>query len=265
MSMPRAAALRFQSGVSLADEIGAARMDTRAIAVRRGYDASTPLRRYGFRNGTATIQSEELDRIELHLDEVDGARRSVEGSLSGYLRVAGGIAPLPIGSALHAASGTFTWQPGVAFVGSYDLVFVRWSAGRAVSRQDVRIVLNPKGSNRVGPQVIIDTPRPQQEVAQPFVIAGWATDLDSSFDVGVDAVHVWAYPLRGGDPIFIGAAAIGGARPDVAAVYGDRFGRSGYGIRLQGLEPGNYDIAVFAYSTIRGGFVPAKVVRVTVR
>ena len=73
---------------------------------------------------------------------------------------------------------------------------------------------------------------------------------------------------RGSDPARNNVrepAAIGGTRPDVAAVYGDRFERSGYGIRLQGLEPGGYDIAVFAYSTVTGGFVPAKVVRLTVR
>jgi len=105
----------------------------------------------------------------------------------------------------------------------------------------------------------------EQDVAQPFVLAGWAADLDSTIDVGVDTVHVWAYPLPGGDPIFLGAAAMGGARPDVAAVYGERFANSGYGIRLKGLEPGNYDIAVFAYSTVTGGFVPAKTVRITVR
>jgi hypothetical protein len=32
-----------------------------------------------------------------------------------------------------------------------------------------------------------------------------------------------------------------------------------------GLEPGNYDLAVFGYSMVTGGFVPATVIRVTVR
>jgi len=72
---------------------------------------------------------------------------------------------------------------------------------------------------------------------------------------------------RGGyeQPIFIGPAVFNGARPDVAAVYGARFGNSGYGIIVKDLEPGTYDIAVFAYSTVKGGFGPAKTVRVTVR
>jgi hypothetical protein len=177
----------------------------------------------------------------------------------------------------------------VGFVGAYDLVFVRWAGGHAVARQDVHVVLNPKGSGRLGPQVVIDVPLPPEGgshaiaeldplashhidlVASGFsrkeaiLVAGWAADLDSTVDVGVDTVHVWAYPLRGGDPTFLGVAAFGGLRPDVAAVYGDRFAKSGYGLVVKGLEPGSYDIAVFAYSTVTGGFAPAKTVRVTVR
>ena len=36
-------------------------------------------------------------------------------------------------------------------------------------------------------------------------------------------------------------------------------------LSVDGLAPGTYDLAVFAYSTVTGGFVPAKTVRVTVR
>jgi len=60
-------------------------------------------------------------------------------------------------------------------------------------------------------------------------------------------------------------AVYGGPRPDVAGIYGERFRNSGYGIGVDGLEPGTYELAVFAYSTIKGRFVPAKTVRVTVR
>jgi hypothetical protein len=259
IQMPRAAALRSGGSVeSLTAEIDAARVDTSAITGRRGYDAATRFGRYNAVNGLITVQSEELDRIELRLGGGQG--------LTGYLRSGRTLAPLPIGSALNANTGVFTWQPGVGFVGSYDLAFVRWAGGRAVSRQDVRIVLNPHGSNRVGPQLMIDLPsKDDRDVSGPFIVAGWAADLDSTVDGGVDTVHVWAYPLAGGDPIFIGAAAFGGSRPDVAAVFGDRFGKSGYGIEVRGLASGTYDIAVFAYSTVTNGFVPAKTVRVRVR
>jgi hypothetical protein len=262
LAMPRAAALRSGSPAALADEVAAASIDARAISGRRGYDMSSPFKRYSANRGLFTILSEELDRVELRL----GAGRNV----TGYMRSGNTLTALPIGSSLNALTGVFTWQPGVGFVGSYDLVFVRWAGGRPVSRQDVRVVLNAKGSNRVGPQVVIDLPAKAGSDVDTggFIVAGWAADLDSAVDGGVDTVHVWAYPVSGarhGDPRFIGAAAFGGSRPDVAAVYGDRFGRSGYGIVVQGLEPGTYDIAVFAYSTVSGGFVPAKTVRVTVR
>jgi hypothetical protein len=65
--------------------------------------------------------------------------------------------------------------------------------------------------------------------------------------------------------VFVGAATYGGARPDVAAEYGDRFAKSGYGLTVQALPAGTYDIAVFAYSTVQRGFVPAQVVRVTIK
>ena len=178
------------------------------------------------------------------------------------------LLPLPIGSHLDGATGTFTWQPGVGFVGPYDLVFVRAQAGRAMARHEVQIVLHPKGSNRVGPQVMIDLPAADAEVPGRFVVAGWAIDLDDPVGTGVDTLHVWAYPVidgARGEPQFLGATAYGGTRPDVAAVFGDRFRDSGYGLGVDGLAPGTYDLAVFAWSTARQDFVPAKVVRVTVR
>jgi hypothetical protein len=67
------------------------------------------------------------------------------------------------------------------------------------------------------------------------------------------------------DPIFLGATAYGGERPDVAAIFGPEFEKSGYGLIVYSLPPGAYDLAVFAWSTVTRGFVPAKTVRVTVQ
>jgi hypothetical protein len=170
-----------------------------------------------------------------------------------------------VGARLDATAGVFVWQPGVGFVGTYDFVFVRRDGGYPVSRREVRVVLQTKGSGFVGPQVVIDTPAWQADVAQPFVLAGWAADLQALEGTGIGAVHAWAYPLSGGPPVFLGAAAAGHARPDVAAVHGDRFRDSGYGMLVLGLTPGHYDVAVFAWSEFVADFVPATVVRVTVR
>lgn len=125
-------------------------------------------------------------------------------------------------------------------------------------------VLNPGGSHRVGSQVIIDAPTAGQNVTRSFTIAGWAADLDSGQGTGIGVVHIWAYPVSGSAPTFLGAA-IADWRPDVAAAYGERLGGTGYHLSVKDLRPGTYDLAVFGWSTIRGGFLPARTVRVTVR
>jgi hypothetical protein len=161
--------------------------------------------------------------------------------------------------------GVFTWAPGVGFIGTYDLVFVRWDGAEPVARHEVRIILEPKGSHLIGPQVVIDAPRSQQDVGQPFHLGGWAADFNAASGTGIATLHAWAYPLTGGPPVFLGATSYGGARPDVAAAHGDQFAESGFGLNVQGLTPGNYDLAVFAWSMERADFVPARTVRVTVR
>lgn len=212
--------------------------------------------------GPTAIRAEELDRIELQLGGP---------GYTGHLRVGHELASLPIGSHLDESTGVFTWGPGVGFVGHYDLVFVRWADGRAASRREVRVTLAPKQSTRVGPQIAIDAPAANATVDGSFVVAGWAIDRDDSAGTGIDTLHVWAYPVRSTcdgaacDPIFLGAAAYGGDRPDVAAIFGSRFAHSGYGLIVDALPPGTYDLAVFAWSTVTGGFTPAKTVRVVVR
>jgi Tol biopolymer transport system component len=264
--VPMQASLRMTSSARQISNVDAAPVDMSTILARRGFDLEQPLQPVTPRNDRSIVQAEELDRIEVHLSATAGHH------YSGYLRTGASLMPLPIGSTLDASTGTFTWMPGVAFVGGYDLLFVRWSGGAPIARQEVRVILNPKGSNRVGPQTIIDAPGPGRRVfraGEAFYLGGWAADLDSTSGTGVDTVHVWAYPVdaldRALDPIFLGAATYGGARPDVGAVYGSRFASSGYGVTVDTLLPGTYDIAVFAYSTVMNDFTPAKVVQVTVR
>ena len=216
-----------------------------AVTGRRGFELDAPYRTFeAGRDGVVTIDSEEVDRIELQFD----------AGTEGYMRTGAHLGRLPIGARVDPATGVFTWQPGAGFVGAYDFVFV--SAG---TRRDIRIVLHPKGHNRQGPTIVIDRASPD--------LAGWAVDLDSATGSGISAIHVWAYPSGGpstGAPIFVGEAEYGGVRPDVAALYGERFARSGYGIGLHGLAPGTYDLAVFGYSSVTGRFGPAKTTRVVI-
>ncbi len=224
---------------------------TTPLVGRRGFDLTAPLRTWRVNaHGVAVVQAEELDRLELQV-----------GATAGALRTPAGIRPLPVGSDLDPA-GVFTWQPGVGFVGTYDFVFTGPDGAR-----HVRIVLNPKGSGRVGPQVVVDAPARGGALAagQAFTVAGWAADLDDQGGAGIDTVHVWARPRDGGDPRFLGAATLGGGRPDVAAVYGDRFRPSGYGLTVAGLAPGDYDLCVFAWSTVLQDFAPAATVALRVR
>jgi Viral BACON domain/Matrixin len=248
-----------EASVSSVD-VAAAPIDPAPILGRRGWNPEAPWLAYAVSaSGRAVMRGEEIDRFELWLGERSGER------FSGYLRVGNDLARLPIGSQLNATTGVFTWSPGVGFVGTYDLVFVRSAGGRALARQDMRIILTAKSSGHVGAQVVIDAPLSGQIVTQPFHLGGWAADLDAAAGTGIDALHVWAYPLAGEPPVFIGVPVYGGARPDVAAVHGHQFRDAGYGLTVQSLPPGQYDLAVFAWSNVTGGFVPARLVRVIVR
>jgi hypothetical protein len=229
---------------------------TSPLLGRRGWNLDAALQTFtADASGQFVVRSEEVSRIELQFEP--GTR--------GALRTHEGLTALPIGSRLDASTGVFTWAPGVGFVGAYDFAFVTDAGNATATRREVQIILQPKGTGLVGPQVVIDTPRSQQNVAQPFVLAGWAADLNAVQGTGITTLHAWAYPLAGGPPVFLGATAYGGGRPDVAAVHGDQFTDSGFGLVIQGLAPGNYDLAVFAWSMERADFVPARTVRVTVR
>jgi hypothetical protein len=256
-SLASVSAARAAPGRSPELAARAPREPSQSMLGRRGWDLTSPLETFDADpSGTVIVRSEEVNRIELHLGF---------GSYAGYLVRTEGLAPLPPGATLDDQTGVFSWAPGVGFVGTYDLAFVRWDGAQPVGRVDVRVTLSPKGLGLVGAQVVIDTPIWQQDVAQPFVLAGWAIDPDVTHGSGIATLHAWAYPLTGGAPIFLGAMSYGGSRPDVAAIYGDQFKNAGFGLHVQGLVHGHYDIAVFAWSTKLESFIPARVVRVTVR
>ena len=117
-----------------------------------------------------------------------------------------------------------------------------------------------------GEQVFIDTPAAGMTIRGTFAVAGWAADLRASTGSGVDRVDVWAYPQPGSGlaPAFLGAAAYGVPRADVGSIFGARSTPSGYYLAGVSLAPGTYDIAVFARSTVTGGYDRQRVVRITV-
>ena len=254
------AAASASSTPNLAGEIGAVPADTSPLAARRSWDPETPWQTYGVGStGRVVLRGEEIDRFEVALGETPGETHT------GYMRVGDRLRQLPVGSLLDPETGAFTWSPGVGFVGTYDLVFVRSTSAGATSRREIRFILQPKGSGHIGSQVVIDTPRAHEEFRGLFSVGGWAADLDTASGTGVNTVHVWAYPSTGGAPVFLGVATYGGTRPDVAAIHGDQFRNSGYDLVAPALPSGSYDLAVFVWSNVSGGFVPAQVVRITVR
>ena len=112
--------------------------------MRRGFDLSDAVCHRSHRRGRAVVvDAEALDRIELRLGPG-------EGTLTGYMRVGTELGPLPIGSQLDDATGTFGWQPGVGFVGRSSRL-VRAKDGRVTERQEVTITLHAKGSRDRGP------------------------------------------------------------------------------------------------------------------
>jgi hypothetical protein len=112
----------------------------------------------------------------------------------------------------------------------------------------------------------IDEPSPG-ELAGSFRVAGWAIDRGALTGTGIDAVHVWAYPnpKSGSQPVFLGAAQLGGLRSDVRKYYSEQFGDSAYELVVDGLAPGVYDLVVFPHSTVTGQFAAPEAVRVVVR
>jgi hypothetical protein len=80
-------------------------------------------------------------------------------------------------------------------------------------------------------------------------------------------VHVWAQrtDMVEAAPQFLGTAALGGVRPDVAQVYGPTFGTAGFSLTTDVLAPGQYDITVFAWNHRTARWEDARTVPVTVR
>jgi YVTN family beta-propeller protein len=110
---------------------------------------------------------------------------------------------------------------------------------------------------------VIDTPA-TGTAGTTFSVAGWAVDpAAAGGGPGVDVVHVWAYPSTGASPMFVGEAAYGGARPDVAAYFGPSFTNCGFGL-TGSLPPGHYTLVVFARSIDTRQFT-AQTVRITVQ
>jgi hypothetical protein len=111
-------------------------------------------------------------------------------------------------------------------------------------------------------QMVLDGPT--GDVAQPFMVGGWAVDLGAANGPGVSAVDVWAWPTSGAAPMFVGTATYGWARPDVGAAFGGQFTNAAYGLTVSGLPVGSYHLVASARSAVTGQFTTAQALDITV-
>jgi hypothetical protein len=183
----------------------------------------------------------------------------------GYLVANGTLRDLPPGSRLDRGRGVFTWSPGLGYIGMYRLVFIR-----ADGQIPVEVTIRPTpraGAGESEVRMSVDLPRAGEVVPGAFTVAGWALDPQAWTASGIDAIHVWAQrtDAAGGAPQFLGAAALGGRRPDVAQAYGAIFDAAGFSLTVRSLEPGAYDLTVFVINRRTARWEDARSVAVTVR
>ena len=114
------------------------------------------------------------------------------------------------------------------------------------------------------PITVIDVPAAGAAVGTGVRVAGWALELGAASGTGVDAVHVWAYPASGGAPMLIGVAQSRIVRSDVGAIFGNRYGPSGFDVTGT-LPAGRYTIVAFAHSSTSHAFRGTQSVVVTVQ
>jgi hypothetical protein len=166
-------------------------------------------------------------------------------------------------NAPQAAASGYGLRVSALAPGVYDVVVYARStvAGTFNNAQVVRVTVQARTSR---PRMAVDIPSSNAAVTGSFTVAGWALDLAAPAGSGVDAVHVWAYPLNGAPPVFVGAAAVGGSRPDVGAAFGGQFAGAGYNLRGQ-LAAGSYNLVVFARSSITRTFNLSTVVPIRVK
>jgi predicted outer membrane repeat protein len=103
-------------------------------------------------------------------------------------------------------------------------------------------------------RVNVDVPRARDIVGRNFTIHGWAAQSGTSTGAGYNVVHVWAFPIGGGSPVFLGFGLPGDPRPDVARFFGGQYDRAGFHVDVANAPPGHYYVVAFVQSSLSGIF-----------
>jgi YVTN family beta-propeller protein len=219
-------------------------------------------------NGVTLDQPMTLSGWAIDRDDTAVADRFPTGidAIQVYAYPASGAAPLFLGNASAQTRADISNIYGAKYVsagfrftvrglaaGTYTFVVYARSARTGVFDARTVTVTLRSASTPIG---FVEAPGDGNEVTQPFLLAGWAADLNHGSGTGVDAVNVYAYPQAGGAPIFVGAATYGAwPRPDVANYFNDAaLTPSGFIMLVSGLSIGRYTIVAYAHSTVTGEF-----------
>ncbi len=142
--------------------------------------------------------------------------------------------------------------------GPYRIVAFAHSSwwDRFDTRATAWVDVNVENVTSSSPHIQFDTLTQRSTVPTTFAVNGWAVDLASPDQSGIDAVHIYAYPNwnLASSPTFLGVAAYGGERRDVAARLGPTFANSAFVLNNVTLPPGPYTIVAYAHSTVSGTF-----------
>ena len=214
---------------------------------------------WGWALDAASTDGPGVNKLEVWAYPTNGAAPIFVG-LAGYGHARGDVA---------AAFGHTRFTPsGFGIVlqlapGTYDIaVFPHSTVAAAFTAPSVvRVTVEGPTST---PRMWVDTPAMNDNVSQNVRVSGWAVDLGSVTNAGVDVVEVWANPINGGPAILVGVASVGWGRPDVANAFGNgRFTNSGFSV--EGTLPrGDYNLVAYARSTVVNAFNNLFVVRIRV-
>ena len=96
------------------------------------------------KTGVFRVEISQKDRIEIELAEEHETEAFIAKGTryNGYLIVGEELRPLPIGSTLDSRAGQFSWMPGPAFLGTYELAFIRMRDGEKIFFP-VRVEIKP--------------------------------------------------------------------------------------------------------------------------
>ncbi|MEP6593464.1 MAG: hypothetical protein ABJC51_07220, partial [Acidobacteriota bacterium] len=121
----RVAATSGDAAGQPASTVAALPLTDAPVYLRTGFDQTAPLEVIDrTAAGVSVVNVAELTRFQLTL----GSPASGETDrYEGYVVANGRLEALPSGAFLDGQSGEFFWQPGVGFMGTYELVFVRIS------------------------------------------------------------------------------------------------------------------------------------------